>query len=93
MNRHTQTSFMKEGWKRIACYNCNWHIAESYLGEKKVRIIPCPKCKTINQFCPPKPGIFEGKVGMFFGPDNCIFSVAQEDIDFNKLCEPEKINN
>lgn len=66
MNYKTQTTFTKDGKKRIPCYNCNWHIAESYLGEKKLRDLACPKCKALNQLAYPKAGIYKGNVGVFF---------------------------
>ena len=93
MNYQTQTTFAQDGKKRIACYNCNWHIAESYLGEKKDRDLTCPKCKALNQLAYPKPGMYGDKVGVFFGPDNCIFSAVPEDIVLTKLGKPEIVKN
>ena len=93
MNYQTQTTFAQDGKKRIAGYNCNWHIAESYLGEKNNRDLTCPKCQAYNQLSYPKAGIYQERTGIFFGPDNCMFTAVPEDIVLTKLGKPEIIKN
>lgn len=49
-----QTSFQKEGYKRVLCPNCGRVIGETHLGEKNTREIKCKECKNVQTIKPPK---------------------------------------
>jgi hypothetical protein len=84
MARFNQTSFIREGYKRIFCINCGHFISESHLGEKHSREIICRECKTVNLVSPPRLEMRNPYLhGVSFGANNTMWTATpdMEEID------------
>ena len=74
-----QTSFQKDGYKRVFCDNCGRFITQSFLGEKKIRIRRCRKCKAIKTVYPPTKKVRNGITGVYWGgPEPAIWTATPE---------------
>lgn len=91
LNRQTQ--FQQEGRKRVVCYNCYRYISTFRLDEPKERVVRCSKCKTSNFVSPAAPGIMNGQTGIFFGPNQSMFTPVEENILKDILGKPVLIKN
>ena len=61
-----QTSFQKEGYKRLSCRNCGRILGETHLGETKIREIICKECKNYQKLFPPRVGLRNNIKGVYW---------------------------
>lgn len=74
MSKLNQTSFQKDGYKRVFCKNCLTFLKETRFGDA-IKEKKCKKCKLSRTVYPPRLGTLNGRQGAFWAEeDNSCFT-------------------
>lgn len=78
-----EPTFKDDHKRRIFCAGCKRYMVDTYLGEKKERLVRCKNCGCFTQILPPKGIEIDGKKYIFFGPGGGLstFDLTDEDAD------------
>lgn len=86
-----QTTFKKDGYKKIICPNCGHYMkANVYLGEKNYRAIRCWKCKAVSLIYPPRKDINEENERIIrWGPNEGVYTADLTENEIEDTMKPE----
>lgn len=65
---YNNPTFKEDGKRRIFCAGCKRYMVDTYLGEKKERLVRCKNCDSFSKILPPEHSIVDGMKVIFFGP-------------------------
>ena len=89
MSTNTEPTFKDNDKRRIFCAGCKRYMVDTYMGEKKERLIRCKNCGCFTKILPPRKVEINGEKYIFFGPGHGLSTMDLTDQDADDILDIE----
>lgn len=80
-------TFKDDNKRRIFCAGCRRYMVDTYLGEKKSRLVQCKNCGSFSKILPPMHAVVDGQRVIFYGPGAGLSTMDLTNADADAILE------